>query len=149
MYIKNTIWLAIGIATIYYSNFFHHLFRNPKVNPLYFEISMAAYTIIALLILYTTFVLPIFFKIQNIEEYNPKLIPIGAIAGVIAVISLLISIWPIWGFTSLLIFLALWKGFFALSIFLPGGYFGSLLFLLINAGTILSFYIIEHEGYFH
>lgn len=61
-----------------------------------------------------------------------------------AVISLLITIWPVWGFTSLLIFVALWKGFFAMSIFLPGGHVGNLLFLLINAGTILSFYIIEH-----
>jgi hypothetical protein len=144
MYLKSTIWIGVAIAVIYYSNFFHHLFRNPKVNPLFFEISMAGYTIIILLILYTTFILPVFYGVNDIEEYNPKLIPIGAVSGVIAVISLLIAIWPVWGFSSILIFLSLWKGFFGMSVFLPGGQIGNLLFLLINAGTVLSFYIIEH-----
>mgnify|MGYP006869355186 FL=1 len=148
-YVKSGIFVAIAIAVIYYSNFFHHLFTNPKVNPLFFEICVAAYTIIILLIFYISFILPTFFGVKDIEEYNPKLIPIGAVTGVIAVVSLLIAIWPVWGWTSLLIFLSLWKGFFGLSTFLPGGQFGNLLFLLINAGTIFSFYIIEHEGYFH
>jgi hypothetical protein len=92
--------------------------------------------------LYITLVLPIFYGVKDIEEYNPKLIPIGAVTGVVAVISLLIAIWPVWGWTSLLIFLSLWKGFFSLSIFLPGGQFGNFLFLIINSGTILSFYLI-------
>lgn len=103
---------------------------------------MAAYTILVLLILYTTFILPVFYKVDNIEEYNPKLIPIGAITGVTGVISLLVAIWPIWGFTSLLIFIAMWKGFFAISTFLPSGHLGSLLFLMLNTGTVLSFYVI-------
>lgn len=141
-YIKSAIFVGIAIAVIYYSNFFHHLFTNPKVNPLFFEICVAAYTIIILLILYISFILPVFFGVKDIEEYNPKLIPIGAVTGVVAVVSLLIAIWPVWGWTSLLIFLSLWKGFFGLSIFLPGGQFGNLLFLVINAGTIFSFYLI-------
>lgn len=148
-YVKSAIFVTIAIAVIYYSNFFHHLFRNPKVNPLFFEICVAGYTIIILLILYITFILPVCFGVKDIEEYNPKLIPIGAVTGVVSVVSLLIAIWPVWGWTSLLIFISLWKGFFGLSIFLPGGQFGNLLFLTINAGTILSFYVIEHEGYFH
>ncbi len=148
-YFKSAFWVAVGIGALYYSNFFHHLFTNPKINPLFFEICIAAYTIIILLILFITFILPVFFKVNDVEEYNPKLIPIGAVTGVIAVISLLISIWPVWGWTSLVLFICLWKGFFAFSIFLPGGQIGNLLFLLVNAGTIFSFYIIEHEGYFH
>lgn len=86
--------------------------------------------------------LPVFFGVKDIEEYNPKLIPIGAVTGVVAVVSLLIAIWPVWGWTSILIFLSLWKGFFAMSAFLPGGQLGNLLFLLINTLTIFSFYII-------
>lgn len=93
--------------------------------------------------------LPVFFGVKDIEEYNPKLIPIGAVSGVVGVVSLLIAIWPVWGWTSLLIFLSLWKGFFSMSAFLPGGQFGNLLFLILITGTIFSFYIIEHEGYFH
>ncbi len=148
-YLKSAFWVALGIGALFYSNFFHHLFRNPKISPMFFEICIAAYTIIILLILYITFILPVFFDVKDVEEYNPKLIPIGAVTGVVAVVSLLIAIWPVWGWTSLVLFICLWKGFFGLSMFLPGGQFGNLLVLLINTGTILSFYIIEHEGYFH
>jgi hypothetical protein len=86
---------------------------------------MAGYTIIVMLILYTSIVLPYCYKVKSIEEYNPKLIPIGAVVGVISVISLLIAIWPVWGFTSLLLFISLWKGFFSLPVFLPAGPIGT------------------------
>ena len=85
---------------------------------------MTGYTVIVMLILYSAFVLPIFYGIKSLEDYNPKLIPVGAVVGVISVISLIIAIWPVWGFTSLLIFLSLWKGFFSLSVFLPAGRIG-------------------------
>lgn len=85
---------------------------------------MAGYIVIVALILYSSFVLPYCYGIKSIDDYNPKLIPVGAVAGVIAVISLLIAIWPVWGFTSLLIFIAMWKGFFSLTAFLPGGPIG-------------------------
>eukprot|EP00919_Chromeraceae_sp_WS-2016_P058238 GHVR01138364.1.p1 GENE.GHVR01138364.1~~GHVR01138364.1.p1 ORF type:complete len:111 (+),score=0.54 GHVR01138364.1:3795-4127(+) len=110
---------------------------------------MAGYTIIVALIIYSSFILPIFYGIKSIEEYNPKLVPLGAVVGVVSVVSLLIAIWPIWGFSSILIFITLWKGFFSLAVFLPGGYFGNILFFMINIGTVFSFYVIEHEGYFH
>jgi hypothetical protein len=45
--------------------------------------------------------------------------------------------------------MAIWKGFFSLGVFLPGGDFGNAIFLIINIGTVLSFYFIEHEGYLH
>lgn len=124
MYLKNAFWVSVGAAVLYYSNFFHHLFLNPKINPVFFEISMAGYTAIVFLILYSSFILPIFYGITSIEEYNPKLIPIGAVVGVVAVISLLIAIWPVWGFSSFPIFIALWKGFFSLSVFMPRGKIG-------------------------
>lgn len=66
MYVRNAIWIGIVVAVIYYSNFFHHLFTNPKINPLFFEISMAGYTMIILLILYTTFILPRFYGVEDI-----------------------------------------------------------------------------------
>ena len=125
MYLKSAMWVGIAVATIYYSNFFHHLFKNPNINEVFFQISMAGYTMIVMLILYTSIILPYCFGIKSIEEYNPKLIPIGAVVGVISVISLLIAIWPVWGFTSFLIFIAMWKGFFSLPTFLPAGPFGT------------------------
>jgi hypothetical protein len=99
--------------------------------------------------MYTSLVLPYIYKVKSIEEYNPRLIPIGAVIGVISVLSLLIAIWPVWGFTSFLIFISLWKGFFGLSVFLPSGplgtnvfILGDLLFMAINVGAVLSFYWI-------
>jgi hypothetical protein len=32
MYVKSIFWVGLAIFTIYYSNFFHHLFHNPKIN---------------------------------------------------------------------------------------------------------------------
>ena len=63
-YVKSAFWVGLGVVAIYYSNFFHHLFTNPKIHPLFFEICIAAYTMIILLILYITFILPVFFGIK-------------------------------------------------------------------------------------
>lgn len=149
MYLRNGFWVVVAGIVIYYSNFFHHLFRNPNINEFFFQISMAGYTIIVSIMLFSTFIMPRIAGTYDIEEYNPKLVPIGAVVGVISIISLIIAIWPVWGWWSLLIFISLWKGFFGLSVFLPGGDIGQFLFLFINAGTVLSFYVIEHEGYLH
>ena len=155
MYLQNIFWLGVAIAVIYYTNFFFHLFNNPNVQPLFFEISMAGFTMSIFLVLYSAIVIPYLYGV-NVEEYNPKLISIGTVTGVIAIISLLITIWPVWGWTSLLIFLALFKGFMSLAVLLPsdnlGNFYyilGTVLFILINLSAVMSFYLIEHEGYLH
>lgn len=149
MYLRNAFWLVAGALTLYYSNFFHHLFRNPNINELFFEISMAGYTIIFGLMIFSSFIMPRISGIKDIEEYNPRLVSVGAVVGLLSVISIIVAIWPVWGWWSLPIFIMLWKGFFAIAIFLPSGDIGNVLFLLVNTGIVLSFYVIEHEGYFH
>lgn len=67
MYAQSAFWLGLGILAIYQSNFFHNLFRNPKINELFFQISMAGYTVIVALILYSSFILPYFYGIKSIE----------------------------------------------------------------------------------
>lgn len=94
--------------------------------------------------LFTTFIMPKISGIDNVEEYNPKLISVGAVVGLTSIISLIIAIWPVWGWWSLLIFISLWKGFFGLSVFLPGGDIGNIVFVILNTAAILSFYFIEH-----
>jgi hypothetical protein len=94
-------------------------------------------------------VLPHYYKVDDVEEYNPKLIRVATVFGVAAVISLLIAIWPVWGYTTLLIFFFLWKGFFEISMFLPGGDIGGVLFILVNVLAVMSYKIIDHEGYIH
>ena len=150
MYLRNLFWVCVSAFTIYYSNFFHNLFTNPAINELFFHIAMAGYTILLMLMLFAAFVMPyISGGITDIEEYNPKLVAVGAAVGVVSVISIIIAIWPVWGWWSLGIFVALFKGFFGVSLFLPGGQIGGALFLLVNTAAVLSFYWIEHEGYLH
>ena len=149
MYARSLFWAGVGALTVYYTNFFHHLFRNPNINDLFFEISMTGYTIIMCLMIFSSFIMPRISGITNIEEYNPKLVSIGAVVGLVSVLSLIVAIWPVWGWWSLLIFLFLWKGFFSLAVFLPGGDIGNMIFLALVTCMILSFYVIEHEGYLH
>lgn len=66
MYIRNGFWVCLSVFVIYYSNFFHNLFLNPKINETFFEISMTGYTMIVMLIIYTTFILPIFYGVKSI-----------------------------------------------------------------------------------
>lgn len=110
---------------------------------------MVCYTVIVVLTIYISFVLPHVYKVDNVEDYNPKLIKVAAVFGVMAIICLLIAIWPVWGWTSFVIFFLLWKGFFEVSTFLPGGDLGGILFIGVNVLAVLSYKIIEHEGYFH
>lgn len=149
LYATNFFWVAVAVAVIYYSNFFHNLFHNPKINELFFQVSITGYTIMVMFIIYTTFVLPNCMGVNSVEDYNPKLISVGLVVSIISILSLLVAIWPIWGFTSILIFIALLKGFFALQVFLPAGNFGNILFFVITTGSVLSFYIIDHQGYLH
>lgn len=143
------IWVSLAAGCLYYTNFFHHLFHNPKILEPYFTISIACYSVIIVLTLFISFVLPHVYKIENVEDYNPRLIPIATVFGVVAIICLLIAIWPVWGYTSLLVFVLLWKGFFEVSAFLPGGDLGGILFVLVNVLAVFSYKVIEHEGYLH
>jgi hypothetical protein len=105
---------------------------------------MTCYTVIIIVTLYIVFVLPRLYGIKNIEEYNPRLIPVITVFGVVGVVSLLVAIWPVWGWTSLVIFFLMWKGFFEVEMFLPDGDLGGLLFILVNLLAVFSYKIIGH-----
>jgi len=68
---------------------------------------------------------------------------------VISTISIIAALWPVWGWWSPLIFICLWKGYFSLSNILPKGKLGNFAFVLINIAAVLSFKVIDHEGYLH
>ena len=142
IYIKNAFWVGVAVFVVYYSNFFHNLFNNPNINELFFEISMAGYTIMLGLTIFTAFVMPKISGKTNVEDYNPKLISIGAVVGLISVLSLIICIWPVWGWWSLIIFISLWKGFFSFTVFIPGGTLGNVIFFILIFVSVISFYFI-------
>lgn len=124
MYLGALFWFALGMATIYYSNFFHHYFFNSKVYQPFHNISIACYFVVILFLIFACFILPYGYGIENVEDYNPKLIPTATAFGFVGVLTLIISMWPIWGYTTLLIFILMWKGFFAIGAFLPKGIIG-------------------------
>ena len=125
MYITALFWFGLGVATTYYTNFFYHFFFSPKLYQPFHHICIASYVVIVGVLIFACFILPYGYKIENVEDYNPKLIPTATAFGVVGVITLIVSVWPIWGYTSLLIFFLLWKGFFSMGLFLPKGIIGN------------------------
>ncbi len=123
--LKSLIWLMASLCTVYYSNFFFNVFYNPNVLEPFISISLASFTYLSIFALYVCYVLPRK-GVKNCEEYNPKIINVGAGAGAIAIVSFLIAIWPVWGFTSLWMFALIWKGFWELATIMPRGQFSDL-----------------------
>ena len=64
-------------------------------------------------------------------------------------ISLIIAIWPAFGFYSFLLVFSFFMGFLNVSHFLPNNHFGSLLLGGIFIGSFFSHMYIEHEGFLH
>ena len=125
MYIGATFWIFAAVATIYYTNFFQHFFFSPKLYEPFHSICIGCYAIVICILIFSCFVLPYAYGIANVDDYNPKIMPTAAAFGFIGVITLIISVWPIWGFTTLLIFVAIWKGFFSMGVFIPKGFIGN------------------------
>lgn len=65
-YITAFMWVCASVVCLYYTNFFYQLFHSPKIYEPFFTISMVSYTVIIVLTLYISFVLPHFYKVENV-----------------------------------------------------------------------------------
>lgn len=63
--------------------------------------------------------------------------------------SLIIAVWPVWGFLTIPMIIGMFFGYINTSQFLPGNHIGSVLFALIFVVGLASGYFIEHGGYLH
>eukprot|EP00825_Cyclidium_porcatum_P031419 TRINITY_DN3328_c0_g1_i2.p1 TRINITY_DN3328_c0_g1~~TRINITY_DN3328_c0_g1_i2.p1 ORF type:complete len:210 (+),score=31.39 TRINITY_DN3328_c0_g1_i2:161-790(+) len=144
------IWVAGAVAAVYYSNFFKHLYDHEKTNSLFYSIFMMSVGVNSIIAIYIVVVLPYILKIkEDIEVYNPKVIYIATISGLISFISLIITVWPVFGWYSILLVIVMFVGYVNTNNFLPGNNLGSLLFCMIFVGSFFTHLIIEHDGYLH
>jgi hypothetical protein len=109
--VTSIIWIGMAMCSIYFSNFFYNIFNNPDIKEPFFSLSMGSFSFLIVYAIYVSYYLPMVCKVRNCEEYNPRIITIGAAAGAIALATMLIAIWPVWGFTSIWMLSILWKGF--------------------------------------
>lgn len=122
-YLKNHIasitWLAVSLYVWNITDFFHELFANPLIFQSMRTISIMGFTSITIITIYICFGLPSIYDIHNVEEYNPNLIKVGAALSGISFSSLILALWPVWGYYSIVILFILRKGFYGLSDLLP------------------------------
>lgn len=64
-------------------------------------------------------------------------------------LSLIIAIWPVFGWWSFPMLFAMFLGFINTGHFLPNHSISSLLFGIIFIGAFFSHYFIDHDGYLH
>ncbi|KAM3135497.1 hypothetical protein pb186bvf_012353 [Paramecium bursaria] len=114
---------------------------------LFLSIAMILIGVNVALSIYAAFILPYILKVkEDIEEYNPQAIQIGAFTGFMSFLTLSIAIWPIWGWLSMPILLALFLGFINTGHFLPNNQFSGFLFGMIFVGAFCSHLFIDHDG---
>lgn len=144
------LWVCAACAAIYYSNFFKHFYNNEKTNKFFYNIFMLSVGVNAIVAIYVAIVMPYFLKIkEDVETYNPRVIYIASISGFISFFSLIITVWPIFGWYSVPLVFLMFIGYINTNHFLPNNSIGSLLFCLIFLGAFFTHLIIEHEGYLH
>ena len=73
------------------------------------------------------FVLP-FYNINGIEEYNPKIIYVGAFTGLISFLGFSVAMWPVYGWLTIPIMFIMFVGYLNIGTFIPANMCGSLLF---------------------
>jgi len=75
--------------------------------------------------IYAAIIMPFILRVDiPIDVYAPRFIYIGAISGFLCFISLIIAVWPAFGFYSPFLIFAFFLGFLNISHFLPNNHLG-------------------------
>jgi hypothetical protein len=144
------ICVSLAILIIYYSNFFKNLFHNGKVDQFSFYISMTLYIAALGIFTYLCAYLPYYgINEDQWDTHCPNAIPAATLLGVLAMITIIISIYPVWGLLAIPMVIIMKLGLVMSVNFVPCGEVGSLIFILIVVVALTSGFFIEHEGYLH
>ena len=146
--IEEILWVFLGAIVLFYSNFFHNMYSHPKVNQLFLYIGCTCACVNIWIMFFAGFVLPMF-KINSIDEYNPKVVYVGAFCGFISFLGFSVAMWPVYGWLTIPIMFIMFVGYINVGHFVPANMCGSLMFFSLSFAIIFSSYWIEHEGYFH
>eukprot|EP01015_Nassula_variabilis_P019878 TRINITY_DN3406_c0_g1_i3.p1 TRINITY_DN3406_c0_g1~~TRINITY_DN3406_c0_g1_i3.p1 ORF type:complete len:219 (+),score=25.09 TRINITY_DN3406_c0_g1_i3:50-706(+) len=148
--VEALLWCLACAITIYYTNFFRLIFEHPRINTLFLNIGMIGIGINSILGLYAGFYLPFIKKNRDpIDQVNPRAVQLGAIAGVTTFITIIIAIWPLWGWLSILIIFVFFMAIINVNHFLPANDLGSVMFGAIFFGAFFTDRFIEHGGMWH
>mmetsp|Transcript_8378 Transcript_8378/g.7743 ORF Transcript_8378/g.7743 Transcript_8378/m.7743 type:complete len:142 (+) Transcript_8378:296-721(+) len=131
---------------LYKTNFLRQVWENPNTNAFFLDVSLTCIGLNITLMLYLTLYLPYIAKVtEDWETYCPQIIPVMTLSGVIAFISGIVGLWPIWGFLTIVYVIILIMGYTMTLIFLPDGFFGALIFWLFTIGLAFTSHYLPHD----
>ena len=148
-YIHATLSIIIAIYTIYYTNLFYNLYTNEKINRFYLILSAILFVIIFGLFFYLSFYLPYFKKLKKdeIDKYFDDIIPYCTLLGLFAFLFLIISMWPVYYFYSILIVIGIFWAIIMTGNFSPNGILGDCFILILFGLMFFSPKFIKHKGH--
>ena len=116
--IEALVWVAIFFFVFERTKIVKELFNNPKINELFLMIFLFAFGINFAIILFVSIAIPCM-GYERYEDYSPHITPLGSVIMAVGFFSLVIAIFPVYGFWSLLIVPILGMGFLMFAHFIP------------------------------
>lgn len=139
--------VSLACIVVHYTNFFEHLFNNPKVNSFYFSFAIISFSAVMIMFSYVSFYLPFKKTEEEIDKFFNQLAPICTIIAIVGIISLIICVWNIYYYFSILIILIIAWGFIMSANFAPNGKLGNVFFFLMGFAALSSGKYINHKGH--
>ena len=131
--------MSLACLIIYKTNFFRQVWENKLVNQFFLNVALVCIGVNCAMLFYFSIYGPLIQgKDIDLEKDTPQLIPVMTVCGLMAFITLMLGLWPVFGVLTPVYLLVLSFGASMSMTFLPGGTCGSLLFwiLLFVAGYV-------------
>lgn len=114
------VWVAVSVIIVYYTDLVNVILYSDEINRTMLYISVSLITANTIIVFYLTLWLPLVEKVTVAWEVHcPSMIPISTALGVLSVLGLIITFWPLWGLLSPLIILVLVFGLLFSTHFIP------------------------------
>ena len=140
--------MAGAIYIIYYTNLFYNLYFNPKINKFYLYLSAFLFILDALIFMYIYLYLPYIKKLDEntVEKEFDEMVPYCSGIGVGALFCLIVSMWNVYRWYSILIVLIVFWGIAMSSNISPTRLLGNIFFVSIITTMLFSYKFIEGTG---
>lgn len=105
------LWVVVGIAVAYRTDFVRVLVEDDRVNRIWFNIAAICFSVNVVILAYLTVWLP---HVRGVKVswnvYCPRAIPTATAVGLICALTLNAALWNVWGFLTPLILFAVFTG---------------------------------------
>ena len=143
-------FLSIGFAiyVIYYTNLFYNLYFNPRVNEICLYLSAFLFVTDILIFMYICCYSPLIKKIDDktVDKLLDDAVPYCTIIGLLAFLFLIISIWELYRWYSILIVAVIFWGLIMSGNVVQQGILGNIFFISIIIAMLFSYKFIKGEG---